>query len=394
MATALPYRVTQYTNASGTTSFRVTGSWNGERTRENYANEIEANAVCEAKNAAALAAIPTIPTIVIQTRAKEAEVRALEVALDRISNRWDVTAVLNAGIMAMETKAPGVLVGPLAETWLKLIEDQVSSRWLSDLRHRVRKFVADNPGLMTDKFDRATVRKWLDELPHAQQSKANMRNAVHRWAGWLVERGHLIENPAGEIRITRRKSGAQQADQGLPSIFTPRQCDALLRACELGACRRLLGWMAACLFTGIRPDSEAPRAEWAEVNFQSGEWSVMGRKRGAKPRVVKLTPAALAWMKVAKADAVEKPALYSRRAKERAIELANEWLANNHPPEKPIAWDGDITRHSFASYRSPQIPVHDLAAEMGNSPGTIYAHYRHPQPASEVKAFWALRPRG
>jgi integrase len=371
-------------------SFRVTGSWKGERIRKNFAERAEADAFCNAKNAEANEAAPLA---MVQTRATQTDVVALEAALERIRGRWPLRQVVDAGLASLEAQAPAHLVGPLATEWLELIKDEVSPRWYSDLKHRVTTFAGDHPTLSTDRWDRAVTRAWLDGLGLAQQSKANMRNAVHRFGGWLVERGYLKENPASEIRIARRQSGAQLADRPLPSIFTPVQCEALLRACELGTCRRLLGWVAACLFTGLRPDSEAPRAEWAEINFETGEWSVMGRKRGAKPRVIMLQPAALAWMRIVKADALEKPAIYSRRAKERAIELANEWLAKRHPAEKPVVWDGDITRHTFASYRSPAIPVHKLAEEMGNSPAMIYGHYRHPRPAAEAKAFWALRPR-
>ncbi len=389
----LPYTVLPFTNESGSTSFRVTGSWKGERIRKNFAERVLADAFCNDKNVEALrGASAPVQFRVVQTRLEEADVRTAEAALDRIAGRWSLKEVLDRGLATLENDVPSQLVEPLATEWLQLVEHEVSDRWLKDLRHRVEYFLDAHPGLTTDRFNRSVVRKWLDGLPLAQQSKANMRNGLHRFCGWLVERGHLKENPASGIRITRRKSGAQTADRPLPTVFSPAQCEALLKAASLGSNRRVLGWVSTCLFTGMRPESEAPRATWAEINFATSEWSVMGRKRGAKPRVIKLQPAALEWLKVVKADAMEKPALFFRAARRKAVIDANAWLAANRPEEKPIVWDEDITRHTFASYRSPQIQVHELAGEMGNSPGTIYAHYRHPKPAADVAAFWALRP--
>ncbi len=393
MSTALPYAVTEYANRSGSASYRVSGYWQGKRLRKNFRDLGKAETFCNDKNAEAMAAVPVrAPMQLVEAWMNPAQIRDAQWGLEEINDRWPFRDVITAGIAAMKSKLPPAAVAPLALEWLALMEGTVSPRWHSDLKHRVTAFTESHPGLDTHGLTRAVVRAWLDGLPHAQQSKANMRNAVHRFGGWLVERGYVRENPAAEIRISRRRSGAQLADRPLPSIFTPIQCEALLRACEMGACRRLLGWMATCLFTGLRPDSEAPRATWAEVNLDTAEWSVMGRKRGAKPRVIPLTPAALAWLRVVKADKMERPALYSRAAKIRAIELANEWLTENHPDAPKIAWSNDVTRHTFASYRSPHVAVHKLAEELGNSAATIYGHYRHPRPSAEVKAFWAILP--
>lgn len=393
MATVtVPYIVTPFTNASGSTSYRVSGSWKGDRIRKNFGDRALAEAFSNAKNAEALKAVSSVTWHLVQTRAAERDVRQLEAAMDRIAGRWSVADVLAAGIDAMDARTPAKPVGPLIEEWLGLVQHDLSPRWYQDLKSRLGIFAKAHPKLTTDCFNRAVVREWLDGLPMAQQSKSNMRSAVHRFSGWLVERGFVPENPAGEIRISRRRTGARQGDQTAPTVFSPLQCEALLRACSLGACRRVLGWMATCLFTGMRPEAEAPRATWSELNLQTGEWSVMGRKRGAKPRIINLQPAAIEWLKSTLGDQMEQPAHFSRKLRVRATELANVWLKEKHPSEPLIVWDEDITRHTFASYRSPQIPVHELAAEMGNSPGTIYAHYRHPRTAAEVSAFWALTP--
>jgi hypothetical protein len=95
---------------------------------------------------------------------------------------------------------------------------------------------------------------------------------------------------------------------------------------------------------------------------------------------VPLQPAAVAWLRIAKADAMPQPGFYLIKLRRRVVELANEWLREQHPEEPPIVWVQDILRHSYASYRDGAgVNINDLAREMGNSPRTIYAHYLNPR---------------
>jgi integrase len=176
-------------------------------------------------------------------------------------------------------------------------------------------------------------------------------------------------------------------------VFTAAQAEAWMRACCSPEYRRLKGWAILCLFCGLRPSSEAINLTWDEIDLESGEISVMGTKRGAKPRHVKLTKTALAWLKFAKEDGEATPGFFNKYQRRMAVVKANEWLAEHHLKEKPLVWDEDIQRHTYASYRSSDgVPLYALADEMGTSTRTIYAHYRNPRPAAEVKAFWAIRP--
>jgi hypothetical protein len=104
---------------------------------------------------------------------------------------------------------------------------------------------------------------------------------------------------------------------------------------------------------------------------------------------VKLTPSAVAWLKTVKADKESAPGFYTRAAFRASIAAANELLST----DSQIVWDEDILRHSFASYTAANgTPIHELAEQMGNSPSTIYAHYRTPCTAAQVKAFFSIAP--
>lgn len=359
--------------------------------RNNFAERATAEAVCNAKNSAALAELSTRKMRLASTTLTEDEVTTAEGIVTRARGRWPLSRIGEAGIVAMESQPVSELVEPLAIEWFALLTDETGERWRRELRIRIRRFLRDHPGLTTSAWTPALTRAWLDALPLAAQTRANLRNCLHRFGGWLVERGKTRENPAGGIRIRKRRTEAD-GDGTPPSVLIAAQAAAFMHACEGAECRRLLGWAALCLFAGLRPESEAPRLTWAEINLRTGEASVFGRKRGAKPRIVRLTKQARAWLRVARADGYAQPGRYWRHLRRKAVALANEALATQ-PGAQPIAWDEDILRHTHASFRSAAgVPVHELAEDMGTSAKAIYAYYRHPQTKAAVKLLAAIKP--
>lgn len=389
---SLPFSVVTFANKSGATSFRVTGSWAGERIRKNFRHHADAIALCNAKNAAALAATAAAEVRLIQTRLTDHELRTAESAREQSRGRWTLREIVTAGLATLEAAPIVQPLAPLAVEWLDLMEAQVSQQWHRDLRARVSAFVNRNGSLTTGTFTRAAIRADLDALDVAPQTKANHRNALHRFAGWLVERGFYRENPAAGIRIAKSRL-AEGAALAMPAVLTPEQAAALMWAMQLAECRRLLGWAALCLFAGLRPESEAPRAAWAEIDLETGQMHVLGRKRGAKPRTFRLQPTALAWLRLAKLDRMAIPGTYLVKVRRRAVELANERLSEQGGGGGPIVWEEDILRHSFASYRAGAgVTLPALADEMGTSPRVIYAHYRNPRTPEQVAAFWAVMP--
>lgn len=386
----LPFSVAAFPNKSGSNSFRVTGSWAGERIRKNFADHAEAVALCNAKNAAALASQTASETRLVQTRLTDPELRAAENAREQSRGRWELREIVAAGVAALESTPQVQPLAPLAVEWIDLMESQVSRRWHRDLRARVSAFVNRNPTLSTASFTRAAIRADLDGLDVAPQTKANHRNALHRFAGWLVERGFCRVNPAAGIRIAKSRLAAG-AELQMPAVLSPEQAAAFMRAMQLAECRRLLGWAALCLFAGLRPESEAPRAAWAEIDLSAEQMHVLGRKRGAKPRTFRLPATACAWLRLARADRMAIPGTYLVKVRRRAVELANEFLREEGG--EPLVWSGDVLRHSFASYRAGAgVALPALADEMGTSPRVIYAHYRTPRTPAQVAAFWAVRP--
>jgi integrase len=143
--------------------------------------------------------------------------------------------------------------------------------------------------------------------------------------------------------------------------------------------RHALGHVVLTLLCGLRP-SEAERLTWGEISLERSEIAVLGRKRGSKPRVVPLQPAAVAWL--ALVDLTAPPGRYFRKT------VLKAW------GDAELTHSQDICRHTYATMRAAQgIPVSQLAAEMGNSERVIHAHYRAAISRREAEEFWALRPK-
>lgn len=392
MATGKPYSIRPYINrTTGTESYRVSGSWRGERLRKNFSNFAEAEAFCNEKNQQACAQGPASAARVTRTRLSDADIAAAEAVMDKAQGRWTLAQMLDAGIKSLENAPKSEKLSKLVAEWHVVVKREVGARWYKQIKNVTEAFVRDRPEVTTATFNRTVVREWLDASKQTAQTMRNKRNVLHRFGGWLVQKNHYEFNPVSGIFIGRSKE--EKSGRALPSVFTPRQAEAWMRACSSPECRRLKGWATLCLFAGLRPNSEAIRLTWSEINMKTGEVAVMGTKRGAKPRMFVMQPAALTWLKEVKEDQEATPGFYMRHLHRRAVHLANLWLAEKWPEEKPIAWDEDIQRHTYASYRSSGgIAVDKLAGEMGTSTRTIYAHYRHPRSKAEVKAFWGIRP--
>lgn len=374
MATA-PFSIQEFVNASGTVSYRVTGSFGGERIRKNFSDSGKASAFCNEKNAAALRASEQTVQRAVVTTLSPADLATAEAAVAR--GPWQLPEIIDAGIASLSGRHAHAdrPVAELVERFLA--EVRVGDAWLADLRKILRTFVLANPGLALGKMDAARIRSWLADGAISQQTRRNRRSAISRFCSWLINEGLLHANPASGIRIQTAVHTRPP-----PPVLTALQSDALLRSMASPAREHGLGHVVLCLLCGLRP-SEADRLTWTEINLDRAELTVLGRKRGSRPRIVPLQPAALAWLIRVQQASPDRPGKFLRKTIAHGLRETSQ----------PFAWHADILRHTYASMRAAvKVPIHELAAEMGNSPRVIYAHYRAAISPGEAEKFWALRP--
>jgi integrase len=412
------FTFSEYRNPrTGSVSWRVYGRENGKTVRRNYATRDEAENEAFRRNEALMQASGLQALSARQyrfTTLTDDEILGLEAAKAQWAGRATLAELLQAGERSVAVSPVARPVAQLLEQWLAMIEGKLGEDWVADLRARCRRFTKDHPTLQTRDLTRARVRAWLDGLELSQVSKSHFRSALSRFFGWLVQTGVIAENPCTGITLDKPTIGTAGNDKP-PAILTPEQAAALLQACMVPERVRVAGWVILCLFCGLRPEAEAARLRWSEVNLESGEIQLFGRKRGASVRIIQLTPQARAWLTLLKACKWE-PVLaqvyvkkwpaakraervkhlrayvcqYSRSVLGAALRAANEAIEKEGG--KVIKWKADILRHSFASYRAPVCKIDDLAREMGTSAEMLHRHYRHPLSGSDVAAFAKVLP--
>jgi integrase len=139
----------------------------------------------------------------------------------------------------------------------------------------------------------------------------------------------------------------------------------------------MLPAVAIQLFAGLRR-SEIQRLDWSEVDFEGRSIIVSARKAKTRQRwVITIRENLSSWLRpyVRTAGPVA-PTIGFRERFDDLIE-----------PFRP--WPSNALRHSFGSYLFGLTKNENLvAAEMGNSPGIVFKHYRALVSNKAAKQFW------
>lgn len=399
-SSSLSFSVVSFVNRrTGSASWRVTGSGaKAGRVRKNYSIErggaAAAQAECDRLNAEEIRAAASVPPMrAMPTRLSEAEIMVVEAAKEKAKGRWSVSEILDVGLQGLEQSPVRSAVAPLLEEWLAGPGLELNERWREDVEGSCRRFLKDHAGLMTNEWTIAVTRRWLDGLKRPDghklsgQTKAGIRNALHRFAGWLVERGFMKDNPAAGLWITRAKER-----QGLPTVYTVGQVRTMFEVCQADpVCRPLLGWLTLTMLCGLRPEGEAPELRATQIRMREREIILKGQKRGSKPRIVPLQPAAVEFLRVVLKEAPAEPGFFTRGLVRRLDRFTDSALRDRGQALLPEGVD--INRHTYASMRAAMgVQLPDLAKEMGNDVETLYGHYIQPLPKREALKFWAIRP--
>ncbi len=369
-----PFSIREFVNSSGSLSWRVSGTFAGERVRKNFADSASASAFCNEKNAAAALAASQVVQRAVVTSLSPADLAAAEAAAAR--GPWQLLTIIEAGVATLRARTAHADERVADLLPLFLADVHAGDRWLADLENRIGAMLRRSPGITLGELTPAVAREWLAQSGASVQTRRNNRSALSRFGSWLVDTGRMQTNPCAGVRIPRASTHAAPP----PRVLQAEQARTLLATCAAPEYRHALGHIVLTLLCGLRP-SEAERLTWGEIALKRAEIAVLGRKRGSKSRVVPLQPAAVAWIKLLDRDAP--PGRLFRKT------LRHVWR------EAQLTHSPDICRHTYATMRAAAgVPVAQLAAEMGNSERVIHAHYRAALSPTQAKAFWAIKPKG
>jgi integrase len=264
---------------------------------------------------------------------------------------------------------------PLSDMFEELLsikrQDNVSQRYMRDLRSKVGRFVASHDNKLACDITPAVVERWIRSHVHiGAVSRESYRRNLSTFLEFGRRRGYSRSNPAADIRMRRRPEGEV-------TILGTEEVRALLSNCA----PEIVPYVAICAFAGLRP-SEAAALDWADIHFGAMQIEVRARRsKTRRYRLVPIQPNLAEWLTGCplKSGTV----YYSRRRFHEAYKAAGM-------PE----WKMDVLRHSYGTYRLPILKSADaLALEMGNSPDVIFRHYRRPVNEAAALAYFTIAPK-
>lgn len=234
---------------------------------------------------------------------------------------------------------------------------------------------------------RQDIEDWLSETEWSGRTRKNYLVTLTTVFSWAMDREYCGENPAGRIE-------RPILDDSVPGILTPAQAKALLRAAATFAPEMVVP-IAIGLFAGLRR-SEICSLDWSEIDLKARHIEVKGIKAKTRQRrLVAISENLLAWLKPrAKESGPVAPSIDAFSEKLKLLVRGEPKTESNSGRPAIIAeWPHNALRHSFGSYFFATTKNENLtAAEMGNSPGMVFKHYRAIVKEKETQEYWRLRP--
>lgn len=249
--------------------------------------------------------------------------------------------------------------------------------YISSLNAYLKAFAKGRTQVRIDALGVADIEKWFNSRKEAPATRAANLGRLSAMFDLAWRRGYIQTNPCRRVERVH-------VEPKPPKILSVGEATQLLSLVRHRHSRGL-AWFALALMAGIRPE-ECDRLSWAVVNLDQGIVTVdAAASKVRQRRIVHLQPAAVAWLRLAKALEADLPLpKVTRRRYQRAIREDLGWKKG---------WPQDILRHTCASYlMAAWQDAGRVAAELGNSPGILLRHYRELVRREDAENFWKVLP--
>ena len=252
------------------------------------------------------------------------------------------------------------------------IADGMSPRYLGDLRVRLGRFVNSFGEEMIAAMSAARIDVWLRSLPVGGVTRNTFRRRLAVLFSFAKRRGWVAENPIANVERAKER----ETEVEILSV------SGVVRLLEHASPDMLPFW-AIGAFSGLRR-AEIERLTWSEVDLDAGVIEVKALKaKTASRRLVKIQPNLREWL-----------APYRTRiGRVCPVNLQRKINDDRERAGLRAEWPQNGLRHSFGSYHLARFnDAAKLALEMGNSPATIFRHYRQLVKPNEAESYWKIIP--
>jgi integrase len=376
--------IDEFTNASGTISYRVKGMLNGRQVRQNFRTKSEATS--RKQELEIEASGQTTDVRIAATRLTQAQIAEAESAYTILP---DGRSLLWAVKFATDNYQETVRPITVKKAYDLFIADRAAQNLrpdsLRNLGVRVGWLARDHGDKALSTITTDTLRALIFAGNSAPVTRDNNRRAISAFFNWAISHGYAKENPAAKI-------GAIKFERDEPELMPLADVKALLSAARLykdGVC---FPYVALGLFAALRP-KEIERIGWADIDLEAKTVTLGARvAKMRERRIVELSDNLVTMLKPyagkqIKAqnwrrdfDAVKTQAGYNGR--EQTTDGEKRTL-------KP--WPQDIMRHTAISMHLAKHQHEGKTATWaGNSPDIIQRHYKGLVKAKDAQEFWAL----
>ena len=250
--------------------------------------------------------------------------------------------------------------------------DGMSPRYVGDLRVRLGRFVLSFGEEMIAGIGASRIDEWLRGLGVGSVTRNTFRRRLGVLFSFAKRRGYVTENPIADVECAKERETEIE-------ILSVSQMARLLEY----ASSEMLPFWAIGAFAGLRR-AEIERLTWSEIDFDADVIEVKASKsKTASRRLVTIQPNLREWL-----------APY-RTCLGRVCPVNSQRKINDDRERAAlrVGWPQNALRHSFGSYHLAQFnDAAKLALEMGNSPATIFRHYRQLVKPKQAERYWKIAP--
>ena len=251
---------------------------------------------------------------------------------------------------------------------------KLSARHQNDLQCRLARFRSAFGIRQMADVKLTEVEAWLHRLDVSATTWANYGRVIGSVFRLAVKRGFLQSSPLAGLERPKVTIKA-------PCILTPSEVSALLSA----AAPELLPLLVLLAFCGLRR-AESNRPQWNHIHLDAGQPYVELPSEVTKTnrrRVCHIPPCAAAWL--------SPPGVPSKSL--GLTETVYRNRLNEAAAVAKIAWEGNLLRHSFGTYRLAETRNAALVAdEMGNSPAIVRTNYQNVTSPDQAAEWWKVFP--
>jgi len=250
--------------------------------------------------------------------------------------------------------------------------DGMSARYLGDLRVRLGRFVQSFGEEMIAGISASRIDEWLRGLGVGPVTRNTYRRRLAVLFSFAKRRGYVTENPVADVERARER----ETEIAILSV------SELTRLLECASSEMLPFWTIGA-FAGLRR-AEIERLTWNEVDFEAGVIEVKASKAKTASRpLVTIQPNLREWLAPYR----------TRTGRVCPVNLQRKINDDRERAKLRSEWPQNALRHSFGSYHLAQFnDAAKLALEMGNSPATIFRHYRQLVKPKEAERYWKIFP--